>query len=203
MKKFILLLSALLLISTFSFSQVDKRVRNLKVQKNSTFNGITTFNGVVLLNNVLGSDVIETEIGSFTQTGQTSNTMVFTGDITSSVSVADVVKVVYAGPPAGVEASFYVTALSYEEGSTTITISGTRDQNCASNVFYEHSTRRIGIGTTAPSESFHIKFKYGIELKSFSSGPITGWIMNNADGEDCYVYPNAAGNALIISLTKP
>ena len=203
MKKIILLLSTFLLITTISFSQVDKRFRNLTIHNNADFYGITTFNGLVDFNSNAGSQPIETLIGSYTQTNQTSTTMRFSENLEGIVFAADLVKVTYVSTGSG--DAYYVSSVYWdgENSWTTVTLDGTIPATIASNTFYRHSTRKFGIGTTSPEEALDITFKYGISLKSFYSGPITGWIMNNADGEDCYVYPNAAGNALIISLSKP
>jgi hypothetical protein len=64
----------------------------------------------------------------------------------------------------------------------------------------------VGIGTASPTEKLDIGYASGVFLRSFrgtTDSDITGWIMTNENGDTCYVYPNAAGNGIEVSTTKP
>jgi hypothetical protein len=64
----------------------------------------------------------------------------------------------------------------------------------------------VGIGTTSPQEKLDIGYASGVFLRAFrgtTDTDITGWIMTNENGDTCYVYPNAAGNGIEVSTTKP
>jgi hypothetical protein len=64
----------------------------------------------------------------------------------------------------------------------------------------------VGIGTTSPQEKLDIGYASGVFLRAFrgtTDTDITGWIMTNENGDTCYVYPNAAGDGITVSTTKP
>jgi hypothetical protein len=64
----------------------------------------------------------------------------------------------------------------------------------------------VGIGTVNPQDLLDIQYAAGVKLTTFrgtTNTAITGWIMYNADGEACYVYPNATQDGIIVSATIP
>ena len=64
----------------------------------------------------------------------------------------------------------------------------------------------VGIGTDNPQEKLDVSYAAGVFLRSFRGNTdtdITGWITTNANGDTCYCYPNAAGNGITVSTTKP
>jgi hypothetical protein len=57
-----------------------------------------------------------------------------------------------------------------------------------------------------PDIKFTLSEANGVFLKTFrgvTDPDISGWIMTNASGTVCYVYPNSAGNGITVSTTKP
>lgn len=73
----------------------------------------------------------------------------------------------------------------------------------ASTVF---ASSGIGIGTTSVTEKLEVIYDTGVYIKTFrgtTDTDITGFEMKNADGEVCYVYPNADQNDIVVSSTKP
>lgn len=66
----------------------------------------------------------------------------------------------------------------------------------------------VGIGTDDPDERFEIEWSTNIDAEigkgtGTVDPDITFIALRNADGEKCYIYPNAAQNAIIVSATKP
>lgn len=58
----------------------------------------------------------------------------------------------------------------------------------------------------APTGDFGVEYANGVDVKTFrgtTDTDITGWVMRNASGTAVYVYPNAGGNGLTASTTRP
>jgi hypothetical protein len=56
------------------------------------------------------------------------------------------------------------------------------------------------------NDSVQVKFAPNVEItlgRGATDTDITFIALRNADGELCYVYPNAAQNAIVVSATKP
>ena len=73
-------------------------------------------------------------------------------------------------------------------------------------LFLEGETGNVGIGNGSPSNKLDIEYASGVSIETFRGTTdidITGWILYNADGEACYIYPNAEQNAIIVSATAP
>jgi len=65
----------------------------------------------------------------------------------------------------------------------------------------------VGIGTTSPDEKFEVEWVSGgtdVEVgRGTTDTDITFITLRNASGTKYYIYPNAAGNGLTVTATKP
>jgi hypothetical protein len=65
---------------------------------------------------------------------------------------------------------------------------------------------KVGIGTKSPEEKLHIWWGTNVDAelgRGVSDTDITYLALRNANGTKCYIYPNAAGNGIVVSTTKP
>lgn len=86
-------------------------------------------------------------------------------------------------------------------GHNTLVIHDGTDPGVSSGSFrlYKNPDLTIGGG-------LNLNIDDGVYIKAFrgvADPDVTGWIMTNANGTPCYVYPNATGDGLTVSTTKP
>jgi hypothetical protein len=75
-----------------------------------------------------------------------------------------------------------------------------------SNQFLIRASGGVGIGTTDPQEKLHVWWDTNVDAelgRGTSDTDITYLALRNANGTKCYIYPNAAGNGIVVSTTKP
>jgi len=73
-------------------------------------------------------------------------------------------------------------------------------------ILLDRATGYVGLGTPTPDSKLDIQYTEGVAIESFrgtTDTDITGWILYNADGEACYVYPNATQDGIIVSSSQP
>jgi hypothetical protein len=64
----------------------------------------------------------------------------------------------------------------------------------------------VGIGTTDPQEKLHVWWDTNVDAvlgRGVTDTDITYLALRNANGTKCYIYPNATGNGIVVSTTKP
>jgi len=65
----------------------------------------------------------------------------------------------------------------------------------------------VGIGTTSPDEKFEVEWVADGTDAEIGRGTtdtdITFIALRNASGTKCYIYPNATGDGITVSTTKP
>jgi hypothetical protein len=68
------------------------------------------------------------------------------------------------------------------------------------------SNGNVGIGTTNPQEKLHVWWGTNVDAelgRGVTDPDITYLALRNANGTKCYIYPNAAGDGIVVSTTKP
>jgi hypothetical protein len=71
---------------------------------------------------------------------------------------------------------------------------------------YFYVSKPTGIGTSNPSEMLQVFWQTNVDAelgRGVSDPDITYLALRNANGTKCYIYPNAAGNGIVVSITKP
>jgi hypothetical protein len=83
---------------------------------------------------------------------------------------------------------------------------GLRSQDLGSEVMVWTDSGNVGIGTANPQEKLHVWWGTNVDAELGRGGSdtdITYLALRNANGTKCYIYPNAAGNGIVVSTTKP
>jgi hypothetical protein len=65
---------------------------------------------------------------------------------------------------------------------------------------------RVGIGTATPQERLHVWWGTNVDAelgRGTTDADITYLALRNANGTKCYIYPNSAGNGIVVSTFKP
>jgi hypothetical protein len=65
---------------------------------------------------------------------------------------------------------------------------------------------RLGINTDSPQEKVHVVWDTNVDAemgRGTTDPDITYLGLRNANGTKCYIYPNAAGNGIVVSTVKP
>jgi hypothetical protein len=65
---------------------------------------------------------------------------------------------------------------------------------------------RLGVNTDNPQEKVHVVWDTDVDAelgRGTTDTDITYLGLRNANGTKCYIYPNAAGNGIVVSTEKP
>jgi len=118
------------------------------------------------------------------------------------------------GSPTSIFGKFLDTYMKADASANRIdlTTGGTTSRLVLTGTYANFPSTNVGIGTSTPTEMLDVNgnirasYASGVYLLSFrgeTDTDITGWIMTNENGDTCYCYPNAAGNGMVVTTTKP
>lgn len=124
------------------------------------------------------------------------------GDATHRVAVGDYIEktdLTWSGTVTSVEYGYFADLHQYYGSGTLIRVSSAPGVVSGQFKIYNDPDIIVGGGATFDLDD-------GVYVKTFrgaSDPDITGWIMTNASGTPCYVYPSSAGTGIVVSTTKP
>lgn len=171
--------------------------------KTFAVDGTGSFTGVVNLNYLNDFDSTEWSCNSNYVSGDTILGPYDWPNLASMFCKGDIISKTDGSWSANIVSIEYGDFLDLNEygGNTSLIVhDGTYPGASTGNFkLYKNPDLTIGGG-------LNLEIDDGVFLKAFrgvTDPDITGWVMTNASGTPCYIYPDAAGTGLTVSTTKP